>query len=119
TNQIDVEAAFNSFGSGSSTVLRYLTSGDEKLAVGVLQHRQRLNAEGLELSLSYTKSESEPDLTIVDPDFARLRFETDTQIAGAMLSYPLVRTRERNIYVRGGLTYHQGLTEQLGFPTIE
>jgi hemolysin activation/secretion protein len=79
-----------------------------ELKYGFLSHRARLTASGLELLAYGSKSRSEPDLGV---DFSDFNLETDTDQVGLELKYPWIRTRDHNLYVRGGLTYHDGVTD--------
>lgn len=106
--------AFNSiFGLMSETRMQFLVADpNEELKYGYVSHTERLTSGGLDFRVFGSKSRSEPELGV---DFQDFNLETDTDQVGAELRYPLIRSRARNLYVRGALTYHDGTTDS-AFP---
>ena len=97
------------FGLLGETRFSFLAANPtSELRYGFISHRARLTASGLELMLYGSKSRSEPDLGV---DFRDYNLETNTDQAGLQLKYPLIRSRDHNLYLRGSLTYHDGITD--------
>lgn len=96
------------------STLRYVQSNQSKaLQLVSLSHKERLSAEGLDLSISATHSRSTPNLAAAYPTLYPVtsNLETATDQASAQLDYPLLRSRDVNLRTRLALTYHNGKTD--------
>ena len=101
------------FGLFEETRLNYMMADpSSELKYGFLSHSERLSANGLDWRLYGSRSRSEPQLGV---DFQDLNLETNTEQAGTELRYPIVRSRDHNLYIRGALTYHDGITDDSSF----
>ncbi len=97
------------FGLFGETRFSFLAADPmSELKYGFISHTARLTASGLDLRLYASKSRAEPELGV---DFQDFNLETDTDQVGAELKYPIIRSRERNLYARGAVTYHDGATD--------
>jgi len=97
------------FGLFGETRFSFLAADPtSELKYGFISHTSRLTASGLDLRVYASKSRAEPELGV---DFQDFNLETDTDQVGAELKYPIIRSRERNLYARGALTYHDGATD--------
>ena len=94
--------AYSLFGLNEHTGLRYITTGpDLELNYVSLSHNQHLGTEGLMLDFSFVAVESKPGL--VNSPIKNL--DTHSRSGSIGLSYPLIRSREQNLNIRGNLTY--------------
>ncbi len=64
---------------------------------GQLTYRQILGGDGLRLDLTASYGPSEPGF-----DLSSLDIDTLVMLAGGTLSYPIIRSRTRNLYINGG-----------------
>ncbi len=93
--------AFSIFGLNEHTGLRYITTGPNlELNFVSLSHNQHLGSEGLMLDFSFVAVESNPDLV-----GSSINLDTHSRSGSIGLSYPLIRSREQNLNIRGNLTY--------------
>lgn len=91
------------------TNFRYLTTGsNDELQFYSLSHTEHLGSRGLTLTLSASRSESDPPLRNLQPELA---LETSSTNAHVEMAYPLIRLRRSNLSLRGGVSYHDGSTE--------
>ncbi len=106
----DVGLTLNSlFGLFGETRFSFLAADPtSELKYGFISHTARLTASGLDLRVYASKSRAEPELGV---DFQDFNLETDTDQVGAEFKYPILRSRERNLYARGAVTYHDGTTD--------
>jgi hemolysin activation/secretion protein len=79
-------------------------------------HTERLTAGGLDLTVSGSRSEANPALA---GELAQLNLATDTTQIAAALSYPLIRTRARNLSVHGSITYNDSVSASSGLALTE
>jgi len=108
--QYEVSVAFQSlFGLHEGTTLRYLQAGQrDELWLASLAHVERISANGLDFTVAGSVSRSDPEL---GPLLSALNLQTDTEQASLGLSYPLIRSRNGNVRVRGAVTYQDGSTD--------
>ena len=106
---------FYMLGRGARTGVKLVTSGDRKLNFVSLQHDQLLGTEGGKLGLAANISRSEPETFAILP----LNLETESETYNATYTYPLVRSRAYNLYVRGTLAAHDGRTQLFGVQDTE
>jgi hemolysin activation/secretion protein len=92
--------AFSVFGLNEHTGLRYISTGSDELNYVSVSHDQHLGSEGLVLGLTFADVESNPDLGA-----GSITLETYSRSGSIGLTYPLLRSREQNLNVRGNLTY--------------
>ncbi|MEM8983716.1 MAG: POTRA domain-containing protein [Pseudomonadota bacterium] len=115
--QYDLTWNFNSlFRAYENTQLRFVTSGDERLRFGSIDHTQVLGSKGTRLTLSYATSSSEPDL---GTDFSQFNLVTDNDSASIGLTFPVKRSRASNLSFRTRLTYQESVTDETGFTLTE
>jgi hemolysin activation/secretion protein len=105
------------FGLNESTSFQYLQAfAADELQLYALTHTERLTASGLDLTLSASHSEGNPDLRGTE---SLLNLATNDTQGSAQLSYPLIRTRFLNLKARAELTYNDAKTNVVGFPLSE
>ena len=115
--QYDLTWNFNSlFRAYENTQLRFVTSGDERLRFGSIDHTQVLGSRGTRLTVSYATSSSEPDL---GADFSQFNLVTDNDSASIGLTIPVKRSRVSNLSLRTRLTYQESATDETGFVLTE
>jgi len=104
------DADFNSmFGAGDRTGVRFMrTPFDSEMTLLSGSHERPLGTRGMKLAGSLTMANSKPG---VGPTLAGLQTQSIT--AQTSLSYPLVRSRVQNIYLRGGLGWSDGRSDAL------
>jgi hemolysin activation/secretion protein len=114
-NQKEASISVNSLlGAFESTSLQYLgASKSSELQLFALSHRERLTADGLDLTVSASHSKAEPKLTAAFSDF---ELDTTTTQARIQLDFPFQRTREDTVAARLALTYHDGTTDAFSSP---
>jgi len=114
--QLDAQLGLNSvFGGYEYTNLRAVTTFDDELLFGSLLHEQQIGSNGMKVQFALSATESDPG--VIGALAANL--ETDSLSGGITLSYPTIRTRTRNLYLRGSLTAHDGDTDVLGITISE
>ena len=92
--------AFSVLGLNEHTGLRVISTGSDELNYVSVSHDQHLGSEGLMLGLTFANVESNPDLGA-----GSIALETYSRSGSIGLTYPLLRSREQNLNVRGNLTY--------------
>ncbi len=95
-----------------STTVRYATVPDdlEELHYWAVRHEQLLSAEGLRLAVDVSGADSETASAVL----SALEVETQTRSAGLTVSYPILRSRERNQRASVGLAMKDAEVELLG-----
>ncbi len=108
--RITADADFNSmFGAGDRTGVRFMrTPFDSEMTLLSGSHERPLGTRGMKLAGSLTMANAKPG---VGPTLAGLQTQSIT--AQTSLSYPLVRSRVQNIYLRGGLGWSDGRSDAL------
>ncbi len=111
--QLMVSAQANDlFGRFDQTSITYATvpNDQDELKYLMLAHSQHLNGEGLKFDLGYTSSTTIPDI-----DFVRALSGPGTEsnsLSGYLgLTYPFVRSREKNLSLSTNLTYRDSTTD--------
>ncbi len=115
-NQLQLSANLNSLlGMHDRTRLRVVGASEfSELRIVELAHEQPLGSEGMTLQLSGRYTESEPGGVLGDSEL-----ESDSVSASARLSYPLMRSRARNLFGRVALDFRDTETEVLSEPFSE
>jgi hemolysin activation/secretion protein len=109
--RISGDVTLNSvLGLQESTTLRAVSSGDDKLKYGYAAHEIRIGPDGGKLTLSGDAVESNPK----ELAFIPLNLETSGQTGTISYSYPFIRSRAKNLAVRGGFYGHDGKTKIFG-----
>lgn len=88
--------AATAFGERAEVFLFAAEDNEEKF--GQLTYEQLVGSEGLKVGLSAAISPSEPGHTLAD-----LELETESLSAKVFFAYPVIRSRSKNLYLRGGL----------------
>jgi len=98
-------------GLQENTTLRAVTSGDnDALKYLSLSHDERIGLEGGKLNLSIYFVESKPRELLFIP----LEEKTKSESAALTYSYPVVRSRSQNLYLRGAFSAYNGTTDIFG-----
>jgi hemolysin activation/secretion protein len=109
--RISTDIALNSvLGLQENTILRYVTSGDEKMNYGSISHEERIGPDGGKLWLFASIVRSEPK----EMAFVPLNLETSSETYALAYSYPVIRSRSQNLFVRASVFAHDGKTELFG-----
>jgi hemolysin activation/secretion protein len=109
--RISADIALNSaLGLQENTILRVVSSGDEKMKFGSLAHEERIGPDGGKLWLFASMVRAEPK----EMAFIPLNIETSSETYALAYSYPLIRSRSENLYLRGSFFAHDGKTEIFG-----
>ncbi|MEA1937658.1 MAG: ShlB/FhaC/HecB family hemolysin secretion/activation protein [Pseudomonadota bacterium] len=93
--------AFDLLGLGGSTSVQGIaTSQIEELRYGTVSYSRMLNGEGLALSLSASRSVSEPGDVL-----KTLGVASQNKSLSATMTYPAIRSRRENLLLSAGLRY--------------
>jgi hemolysin activation/secretion protein len=106
------DADLNSvFGLQERTGVKVVTTANRELDYVVLSHDEQIGKEGgkLGLALSYVRSKPDEGQT-----FIPLNLETASNSGSATFSYPVIRSRRQNLYLRAGFSSYNGYTELFG-----
>lgn len=98
-------------GNFDETAFRAVTTGNRELNYLVLSHDEPIGSSGARVGLSVNGSDSRAS----DPGF-NSNLETQSRGMAISASYPLYRTQDANVYLRGAYTAHNGKTDVPGFP---
>jgi hemolysin activation/secretion protein len=91
------------------TSIEYLQANPrDELWLASINHKERLNSEGLDFTANASRSRSTPAL---GRSFLALNLETSTDQGSLAFEFPLKRSRAFNIRARSSLTYHDGMTD--------
>ncbi len=90
-----------------STSVRVVSSGNNKLLFGSLAHEHVVGPEGGRLNLAFSAVRAKPK----EMFFIPLNLESSSHTASLMYSHPVIRSRSQNLFLRGGLTVHEGETK--------
>lgn len=96
---------------------RGVTSGDDELNFLAASHEQQIGSEGVKVVLGFSYVQSNPrqlGLTIVPLDL-----QTESYAGSAGLTYPLIRSRSENLYLRGLFTLNNSATKLFGVTDTE
>lgn len=100
----------NLLGPSDRTGVRLVTTGNRELDYLFLSHEQYAGSEGGKLGLNYQVTRARPQGTVTAP----LNLETSGASMALAYSYPMQRSRNENLYLRGSLSAHNGQSEILG-----
>ena len=91
------------------TSLTMISTGNDELVYGFASHSIPIGGEGLKLNATASRSNSKPGglVSIFDID-------TDTWTAGLGFSYPLIRSRTKNLLLRSELSFYESESDRLG-----
>lgn len=104
-------SAENSLGLNERVALTFASATEfNELTYVSGSYQQVLNAEGLELSLRGTWDQGEPGTEIL----RSLDYQTRSGSFAGELSFPIIRSRERNLILSGGFTLRDFRSDSLG-----
>jgi hemolysin activation/secretion protein len=108
--QLQLSANLNSLlGLHDRTRLRVIGASEfSELRIVEVAHEQQLGSEGMALQLAGRYTESEPGNVLEDSEL-----ESESVSASALLSYPFIRSRARNLFGRMALDFRDTETEIL------
>lgn len=89
------------------TTLRVVSSGNEKMTFVSFAHEEKIGPDGGKLNLSASVVRAKPKEMSLIP----LNIETSSQTYALAYSYPLIRRRSANLFLRVGFYAHNGKTE--------
>ncbi len=104
------------FGRFDKTALRAVTTLDQRMNFGSIQHEQPIGQDGARTGMTAGYSRSEPDL---GGAFGSSNLETSSRSGALTYSHPLMRGRSANTYARASFGYHNGETRFIGVPLKE
>lgn len=114
--RLTADVDFNSiFGLYEHTGLKLVTTGNKELGFLGVTHEEPIGSEGGRLGLSVNVVRSEPELAGGLP----ANLETSSNSGSIGYSYPALRSRSSNLYLRGTLTAHDGKTDLNGIRNSE
>ena len=106
--RIDGDMTLNSvFGLQESTAFRVVSSGDDKMKYGSITHEEKIGSDGSKLSLSASIVRSTPKEIL----FVPLNQDTSSESAALTYTYPWIRSRSENLFLRGSFTAYNGKSE--------
>ena len=105
----------NVLGVFDSTTFQVVQSNDDELTYLYLSHEQQLGSEGGKLLFDISSTDSDPE----ELAFIPLEQETESQTINLNYSYPVLRSRNSNFYLRGGIRFHESETSLFGIKIIE
>lgn len=91
----------------SRTAAKLVSTGNQQLLFGHVQHEQTLNGEGTKLVMSAAYARSRPDLAAA---LGSTTLETASNSWSLSIQHPVVRSRTENLYLRAALTSYNGET---------
>ena len=107
-------AGYHMFGADSELRLTGVTTGNSELGYGQLSYGQVVNVEGLKLGASVSQARTRPGDTLAPYD---VRANADAVTVS--LGYPLLRTRNRSLFVRAVYDHRYVDIDVLGTRTIQ
>ena len=89
--------------------LTLISTGNDELVYGFAAHSVPIGGEGMKLNVTASRSNSKPggSIDIFDID-------TDTWTVGLGLSYPIIRSRVKNLTLRNELSVYASESDRLG-----
>jgi hemolysin activation/secretion protein len=105
---LDAQAA-SLLAANDRTTLRAITSWDRKLNYVAFGHEQTVGGEGGKIGISVGLVRSRP----IERFFIALNQESESDSLAVNYSYPVIRSRARNLSVRASLGSHDGKTKLL------
>jgi hemolysin activation/secretion protein len=112
SGDVDVHSLF---GGQSRTGLKFVTTGDAELRYLSLSHDQLIGTEGGKFGIAASQVQSTPEEMAIIP----LNLVTDSKTLTLTYSYPVVRSRAQNLYLRGTASAFNGKTEIFGVRDTE
>lgn len=98
-------------GHFDETAFRAVTTGDRELNYLFVSHDEPIGSGGARVGVALNASDSH-----VTDSGANANLETRSRGMAVYASYPLYRTQSANVYVRGAVTAHNGVTDVPGVP---
>jgi hemolysin activation/secretion protein len=92
---------------GERVEVQFFSTGSREQNYGQLNYTLPLTDSGLSLKLFGGAGQTRPDL-----DLRELGYVGNIGLGGAQLSYPLIRTRDENLNLRGGFDFYHSRTTQ-------
>ena len=93
------------------TGIKIISTLDRELDYFSLSHDEPIGSEGGKLGLQFNVVRSRPDES---ESVIPLNLETSSNSASVSYSYPLIRSRSENLYLRGGVSSHDDTTQVFG-----
>lgn len=98
---------YSPFGHYEHSGVRAATTGNDELNFIALLHDVRVGGEGGRLGVNLSYARANPDATAnLPPDL-----QSASTSGGVSYSYPVVRSRVRNLYLRSSFTFNDGRTD--------
>ena len=92
---------FNPFGYGDEVRTNFVMGGADELYYGRAEYTFPINYSGTRVGLSYSLSHSEPG-----NELRPLDYNGRSEVRSAWISHPVIRSRNLNWWVNGGLDYN-------------
>ena len=102
----------NLLGLFDGTSMQLVESGNGEMSYAAITHEQQLGSEGMKLIIHASETDSDPE----ELAFIPLELETETSTLRIDASWPIIRSRPENLYIRAGLKAYDGKTTLLGTP---
>jgi len=102
---------FSALGLQDRTGIRIVSTLNRELDYFSLSHDEQIGSDGGKLGLQFNVVRSRPDES---QSFIPLNLETSSNSGSASYSYPMIRSRSENLYLRGGVSVHDGFTTVFG-----
>jgi len=103
------------FGGQSRTGLKFVTTGDKELRFLALSHDQLIGTEGAKFGIAASVVKSKPEELAIIP----LDLVTSSSTVTLAYSYPVIRSRVQNLYLRGAVSAFNSKTEIFGVQDTE
>ena len=98
---------YSALGHYEHSGVRAATTGNDELNFIALLHDVRVGGEGGRLGVNLSYARANPDATAnLPPDL-----QSASTSGGVSYSYPVVRSRVRNLYLRSSFTFNDGRTD--------
>ncbi len=107
---------YSALGLHDRTGVRIVSTLNRELDYFSLSHDEQIGSEGGKLGLQFNVVRSRPDES---QSFIPLNLETSSKSGSVSYSYPLIRSRSENLYLRGGVSVHDGYTQVFGVTDTE
>ena len=102
---------YSALGLQDRTGIKLVSTLDRELDYFSLSHDEQIGSDGGKLGLLLNIARSRPDES---QSFIRLNLETNSTTGSVSYSYPLIRSCSENLYLRGGVSAHDGYTQVFG-----
>ncbi|QKQ25389.1 ShlB/FhaC/HecB family hemolysin secretion/activation protein [Candidatus Reidiella endopervernicosa] len=97
------------------TALMVAQAEGQEMQYASISHEQQLGREGTKIKIDYSALRAEPE----NLSFIPLEQEVESDSANLIVSHPMIRSRKQNLYLRTGLTMHNGTTRLFGAKMID